>query len=136
MRGAPGAEPSWRARNRRGARGTVVARAESSWRAGCFVAPLRGGWLDGDVWSCVVRPPKWCAHAWEILVTARGMERAPLARSALADSAVGVLIVVDESPARGGGDEGCSLDSGRCWLEGSRCLAFMKADEFAAVLLR
>jgi len=82
------AESSWRARNRRGARGIVVARAESSWRAGCFGAPLRGRWLDGDVWGSVVRPPKWCAHAWQVLVSARGMERAPLARSALADSAV------------------------------------------------
>src|SRR6478609_4551238 len=77
------------ARNRRGARGIVVARAESSWRArnrrgarGIVVAHAESSW------------------------SARGMERAPLARSALADSAVGVLIVVDESPARDGGDEG------------------------------
>jgi len=32
-----------------GVRGIVLARAESSWRAGCFDAPLRGRWLDGDV---------------------------------------------------------------------------------------
>ncbi|HYQ01604.1 MAG TPA: hypothetical protein VER96_23180, partial [Polyangiaceae bacterium] len=42
---------------RRGARGIVVG-------MGCFGAPLRRRWLDGDVSGSVVRPRKWCAHAW------------------------------------------------------------------------
>ena len=44
-----------------------------------------------------------------------------------------MLIVVDESPARGGGDEGCSLDLGSCWRKGSRTRAFVKAIDFVAI---
>src|SRR6478609_5546720 len=83
----------------------VAPRAESSWRAGSF------GGRRGDVGSTGLSGAASCglpsgARIRGTLGDPRSVERAPLARSALADSAVGVLIVVDESPACGGGDEG------------------------------
>jgi len=43
----------------------VTVGAGPSWGAGCFGAPLRGRWLHGEVSGSVVRPRKWCAHAWD-----------------------------------------------------------------------
>jgi len=45
-----------------------------------------------------------------------------------------VLIVVDEVLACGDVDEGCLLDLGCCWHEGSRCCAFVNAIAFEAIL--
>jgi len=42
-----------------------AARAGPSWCVGCFGAPLRERWLDGNVSGSVVRPRKWCAHTWD-----------------------------------------------------------------------
>src|SRR6478609_3238204 len=50
---------SWSAR----LRADVAVREGSSWGVGCFGAPLRARWLDGEVSGSVVRPRKWCAHA-------------------------------------------------------------------------